>query len=77
MQKMGDKGQFQCKVCSCLFNDKSRYSKEVILKCPHCAKTLDKIKKRKDFDVFKCKNNDCPFYQKKTEWNVFERKETV
>ena len=61
----GGKGQFQCKVCSCLFNDKSRYSKEAILKCPHCSKTLEKVKERKDFDVYKCKNNDCPYYQKK------------
>lgn len=61
----GGKGQFQCKVCACLFNDKNRYSKEAILKCPHCSKTLEKVKERKDFDVFKCKNNDCPYYQKK------------
>jgi transposase-like protein len=61
----GGKGQYQCKVCSCLFNDKSRYLKEVILKCPHCSKTLEKVKERKDFDVFKCKNNDCSYYQKK------------
>lgn len=61
----GCKGQYQCKVCSCLFNDKSRYSKEAILRCPHCDKTLEKIKERKDFHVFKCKNNDCPYYQKK------------
>jgi endogenous inhibitor of DNA gyrase (YacG/DUF329 family) len=61
----GDKGQYQCKVCSCLFSDKNRFSKEAILKCPHCSKTLEKIKERKDFDVFKCKNNDCPYYQHK------------
>ncbi|KYC94044.1 DDE-type integrase/transposase/recombinase [Heyndrickxia sporothermodurans] len=61
----GDKGQFQCKVCSCLFSDKNRFSKEAILKCPHCARTLEKIKERKDFSVFKCKNNDCSYYQKK------------
>ncbi|HLU22149.1 MAG TPA: DDE-type integrase/transposase/recombinase, partial [Bacillaceae bacterium] len=61
----GDKGQYQCKVCSCLFNDKNRYSKEAVLKCPHCSKTLEKIKERKDFDVFKCKNDDCHYYQKK------------
>lgn len=61
----GDKGQFQCKVCSCLFSDKNRFSKEAILKCPHCSKTLEKIKERKDFHVFKCKNDDCPYYQKK------------
>ncbi|MGG5251972.1 IS6 family transposase [Neobacillus sp. SM06] len=61
----GGKGQYQCKVCSCLFNNKSRYLKEAILKCPHCSKTLEKVKERQDFDVFKCKNNDCPYYQKK------------
>ena len=61
----GDKGQYQCKVCSCLFSDKNRYSKEAILKCPHCSRTLEKVKERKDFDVFKCKNNDCPYYQQK------------
>jgi transposase-like protein len=61
----GDKGQYQCKVCSCLFSDKNRFSKEAILKCPHCSKTLEKIKERKDFHVFKCKNNGCPYYQKK------------
>lgn len=61
----GDKGQYQCKVCSCLFSDKNRFSKEVILKCPHCSKSLEKIKVRKDFSVFKCKNSDCPYYQKK------------
>ncbi|MBL5774981.1 DDE-type integrase/transposase/recombinase, partial [Bacillus sporothermodurans] len=61
----GEKGQYQCKVCSCLFSDKNRFSKEAILKCPHCSKTLEKIKERKDFNVFKCKNDDCPYYQKK------------
>ncbi|MGV3487363.1 MAG: IS6 family transposase [Tuberibacillus sp.] len=61
----GDKGQYQCKVCACLFSAKNRYLKEAILKCPHCSKTLEKVKERKDFDVLKCKNNDCPYYQKK------------
>lgn len=59
----GGNGQFLCKVCDCLFSQKNRFQKEVIFKCPHCAKTLEKIKERKQFDVFKCKNNDCPFYQ--------------
>lgn len=61
----GNKGQFLCKICSCLFHDKNRFSKEAILGCPHCAKTLEKVKERKDFSVFKCKNNDCSYYQKK------------
>lgn len=60
----GGKGQYQCKVCSNLFNEKNRFLKEAILKCPHCLKTLEKIKERKDFDVYKCKNNDCSHYQK-------------
>jgi transposase-like protein len=61
----GGKGQYQCKVCACLFNKKNPYAKEAILKCPHCSKTLEKIKERKDFLVFKCKNNNCPYYIKK------------
>ncbi|WP_445677963.1 IS6 family transposase [Robertmurraya sp. FSL R5-0851] len=61
----GGKGQYQCKVCTCVFNEKSRYLKEAILKCPHCSKTLEKVKARKDFDVYKCKNNDCSYYQRK------------
>ncbi|MED4229488.1 transposase, partial [Neobacillus cucumis] len=36
----GGKGHNQCKVCSCLFNEKSRYLKEAILKCPQRAKGL-------------------------------------
>jgi transposase-like protein len=58
----GGKGQFQCKVCSCRFNFKNYYSKASIIKCPHCFKPLDKIKERKDFFVFKCKNDECTFY---------------
>ncbi len=61
----GGKGQYQCKVCGCLFNQKNRYAKEAIFRCPHCSKALEKIKERKDFDVFKCKNNECPYYTKK------------
>ncbi|MCD8501228.1 MAG: DDE-type integrase/transposase/recombinase, partial [Bacillaceae bacterium] len=52
---------------------KSRYLKEAVLKCPHCSKTLEKVKERKDFDVFKCKNNDCSYYQKKR--NAMSQKE--
>ncbi|MUV37525.1 hypothetical protein JNUCC1_01331 [Lentibacillus sp. JNUCC-1] len=61
----GGKGQYQCKVCACLFSKQNRYLKQAIIKCPHCLKTLEKIKERKDFYVFKCKNNNCSFYQQK------------
>ena len=60
----GDKGQYQCKVCTCLFSRKNRFSKEAILKCPHCLKTLERIKERNDFDIYKCKHNGCSFYQR-------------
>jgi transposase-like protein len=61
----GDHGQYQCKVCSCLFSQKNRYTKDVILKCPYCTMTLEKVKERKDFDIYKCKNDDCAYYQQK------------
>src|SRR5690625_816726 len=61
----GDKGQYLCKVCECLFSKKNRFLKEAIFKCPHCLKTLERIKERKDFYVYKCKNNDCSYYTQK------------
>lgn len=32
----GGRGQFICKVCHTPFSHKNRFSKSVILKCPHC-----------------------------------------
>jgi putative transposase len=61
----GGRGQYKCKVCSCCFNLKNYYSKAAIVKCPHCSKTLEKIKERKDFYIFKCKNDECSFYKHK------------
>src|SRR5690625_688448 len=70
----GDKGQYQCKVCACLFSKQNRYLKEAVLKCPHCLITLEKIKERKDFYVFKCKNDNCSYYQKKLRQMMKEEK---
>ena len=70
----GDKGQYQCKVCACLFSKQNRYLKEAVLKCPHCLITLEKIKERKDFYVFKCKNDNCSYYQKKLRQMTKEEK---
>jgi putative transposase len=61
----GDKGQYLCKVCECLFSKKNRFLKEAIFKCPHCFKTLERIKERKDFYVYKCKNDSCSYYTQK------------
>ena len=71
----GGKGQFQCKICNCNFSYKNRFSKAAIIKCPHCSKPFEKIKTRKDFFVFKCKNNNCSFYiNKLTNMSSDERK---
>ena len=36
----------------------------MVLRCPHCGKTLVKAKLRKEFYVYKCKNDNCSYYQK-------------
>ena len=69
----GGRGQYLCKICRLHFNHKNRFSKEAILKCPHCNKTLDKIKQRRNFTIFKCKNDKCYYYLGKL--NSMSRKE--
>ncbi|MRY42714.1 DDE-type integrase/transposase/recombinase [Clostridium beijerinckii] len=59
----GGRGQYLCKVCDTTFNPKNYYQKSIVLRCPHCSKTLERIKARKDFYVYKCKNDNCSFYQ--------------
>lgn len=61
----GASGQYRCKACDCLFNQQSRYQKEAIFRCPHCLKALEKIKERKEFHVWKCKRDDCSYYQQR------------
>jgi len=63
--KNGQKEQYSCKVCKAFFHKKSHYQKEAILKCPHCMRTLEKGKQRKDFTVYKCRFDGCPHYQKR------------
>jgi DNA-directed RNA polymerase subunit M/transcription elongation factor TFIIS len=54
--------QYLCKVCDFTFGSNTDYLKNVALRCPHCNRVLEKIKKRKHFNIFKCKNNECSFY---------------
>lgn len=61
----GAAGQFLCKVCALRFNQKNHYAKEVVLKCPHCQKSLTKIKDRKGFTLYKCCKMACPYYQQR------------
>ena len=60
----GKQNQFECKVCSYIFSTNPNKDKDVILKCPHCRHILNHRASREDFDVYVCKNNDCPFYLK-------------
>jgi putative transposase len=57
----GGKGQFLCKFCKTTFSPDKKF-KSVVFKCPLCGKTLEKVKGRKNFDVYKCKNDSCSFY---------------
>lgn len=61
----GNKGQYLCKVCQQRFNQKSRFSKDVQLCCPHCRKQLEAIKDRKNFTIYKCRDYACPYYKKR------------
>lgn len=61
----GGKGQYQCKLCKSTFKSGDKFKKESIIKCPHCSRTLDKIKDRKSFFVYKCRNNKCSYYVSK------------
>lgn len=63
----GNKNQYQCKICSTLFSEKNRFKKDIVLKCPHCDRAIDKIKQRSQFDIYKCRNDACAFYQQNLE----------
>jgi putative transposase len=43
--------QYLCKVCDFTFGNSTDYLKSVALRCPHCNRVLERIKKRKDFNV--------------------------
>lgn len=71
----GKQNQFECKVCSHIFSTNLNKEKDVILKCPHCKYTLNHRVSREDFDVYVCKNNNCPFYIKnKSSLNAHDKK---
>src|SRR5699024_10960016 len=59
----GKQNKFECKVCSYLFSIHSK-GDDVVLKCRHCRYLLTLTHHRDDFDVYRCPNNNCPFYLK-------------
>lgn len=60
----GKQTQFECKVCSHIFSINQNKAKDIIFKCPHCEHKLELYHKREDFDVYRCRNDKCPYYLK-------------
>jgi len=58
----GNRGQYQCKVCSQIFNESNLVTKPIVLLCPYCGHTLVPKKDREHFKIHKCTNPKCSFY---------------
>jgi len=58
----GGRGQILCKVCNANFN-KSKDFDFTSISCPYCGHALVQKKERKIFNVHKCVNDNCTFYQ--------------
>ena len=69
----GGRGQYLCKVCGFHFN-KTKPKRDDEPYCPFCLQKLELIKKRKDFDVFRCHNKDCPYRKRKLSAMIPEQK---
>ncbi len=59
----GGRGQFQCKVCSHRFDINKTKPKKISFFCPFCGRALEHKKSRKQFNIHKCINDRCQFYQ--------------
>lgn len=59
----GGRGQFSCKICSTNFSRHNWIDNPIELHCPHCGHYLSLEKKRKLFNIHKCRNNNCSYYQ--------------
>ena len=59
----GGRGQFLCKICNTHFNRENYIDNPPELCCPHCGKSLVLKKKRKFFNIHKCVNPNCSYYQ--------------
>jgi transposase-like protein len=54
--------QLLCKVCKHTFTLNKDFLEKIVLRCPHCSKTLERIKDRNDFIIYKCRHDKCSFY---------------
>lgn len=57
----GQHGQFLCKVCKATFSA-NKLDFEVRFLCPFCGRCLLQAKTRKQFNIWKCVNDQCSFY---------------
>ena len=58
------KKQVWCKVCKHLSNP-DKIIKDVAIRCPHCNKTLEKMKKdteKNGYLYYKCRNKNCSYF---------------
>jgi len=58
----GGRGQILCKVCKFHFSKIKNFATTTIT-CPYCGHALVQKKERKIFNVHKCVNDNCSFYQ--------------
>lgn len=57
-----NRGQLRCKACKNTFNYQTKKYKELGFFCPHCKYKLDLMKHKKDYLIYKCRNENCPFF---------------
>jgi transposase-like protein/ribosomal protein L37AE/L43A len=69
----GGLGQYLCKVCGSHFN-KVKPKRDDEPYCPFCLQKLVLIKKRKDFDIYRCNYTGCPYRKKKLSAMTQEQK---
>jgi putative transposase len=49
-----------CKICG-FQTAPERPKREPKFRCPYCGRALEKVKERKDFDVYKCRSKRCSY----------------
>jgi len=62
--RKSQKKGFTCKCCKNFFTSSFEKVKSLSFKCPHCNLFLEKHKVKPSFILYKCKNDNCPFYIK-------------
>jgi len=58
----GKGNQLECKVCQNLFSNEQDSPKILALRCPYCNSALELCKRRKNFNIYRCRSNSCSYY---------------